>query len=121
MNIEYNPLQYKSCDTLSYYLYDSELKDIINSNHENHAACPICYDDIKDTTICIPFNCSHIFCFSCFRKYCFSFSHCDREKNVKCPCCRSNVRKNWIKYRNIIVKTYIFQDIEYNIYIPKIK
>jgi hypothetical protein len=120
-NTEYNPLQINSSEKLSYYLYDTELKNIIDSNHKKDSICPICYNNIKDSIICIPFNCSHIICFKCFRKYCFSFPDYDRKKKVKCPCCRNSVRKSWIKHRNITVKTYICQNTEYNIYVPKIK
>ena len=120
-NTEYNPLQINSSEKLSYYLYDTELKNIIDSNNKINSICPICYDNIRDTTICIPFNCSHIICFKCFRKYCFSFPDYDRKKKVKCPYCRSSARKSWIKHRNITVKTYICQGTEYNIYVPKRK
>ena len=120
-NIEYNPLQLNSSEKLSYYLYDTELKNIIDSNNKTNSICPICYDNIRDTTICIPFNCSHIICFKCFRKYCFSFPYYDRVKKIKCPYCRRSARKSWIKHGNITVKTYICQGTEYNIYVPKRK
>ena len=116
---QYNPILNKCKKEVSDYLYDPELRTILDSQDLNKWECSICYCNIKNTVICIPFVCSHILCFHCFKQYCYTFTSNNRVDKVKCPTCRSIVRNNWIRSIHITRKKYISNDILCNLFIPR--
>lgn len=117
-NTEYNPIL-KLCDKeLPNYLYDPEIRQILKSINLTDWNCPVCYNCIKGTNICIPFKCCHIICYTCFKNICCTFQYSRRIKNVKCPLCRKGANQSWIKYKFISLKSYIVKDTRLSVIIP---
>lgn len=105
-----NPLfhdKLKKFDLLEY----SKSRDF-NINQLLNGECCICYKKfIECQSVCLPFNCNHIFCYSCFCDYCkctrksykYAKSICDY---IFCPLCRKDVCLDW----KLSKKFYCFKD-----------
>jgi hypothetical protein len=111
----FNPLL--SEDFIQYEMLPEINKKILNLNTYDWE-CPICYDNLKKKLIlCFPFECGHAYCFSCFKKLCYSTPYRKRF-NIKCPMCRQSTDNDWNDKYKIRIKHFKVNDSNIKIYIP---
>ena len=109
---------------------DNELKEYINHNKETKEKvikkflekdyeCCVCLGGyIKEKKyVCIPFNCNHDICFSCFSELCHStkkYTSDNLSKDIYCPLCREKPNKYWKNSERVSFQFYKYYD--YNVY-----
>ncbi len=97
-NTNLNPIFDNKLKKFDLMEYSKIKKFSINQLVEDE--CCICYENfLKCKTICMPFKCNHIICFSCFLKYCISIRKNNIDSNISnkvfCPLCREAVNLDW--------------------------
>jgi len=104
-NTNLNPLYDENLKKFDLIEYSKIKKFDVNQLIEDE--CCICFEKLyKRKTICLPFKCNHILCFSCFVKYCNSCRKTPQKKEnltnkVFCPLCREGVSLDWKQTKRI--------------------
>tara|TARA_A100001015_G_scaffold316778_1_gene431965 strand:- start:344 stop:745 length:402 start_codon:yes stop_codon:yes gene_type:complete len=123
-----------NCNPLLLNCKDSELIEYINHNKKikkkvmgksldnKDWECCICLGGyIKEKKyICMPFNCDHDICFSCFSKLCNSTKKYTKDnisKDICCPLCREKPNKYWKNSERVKFQWYKFKDYYEYVYL----
>ena len=95
LNCQDNKLQ-------EYINYSNNIKQYIISHllKEPDTECSICLDKYisEKKHVCMPFDCKHDICFSCFTEVCNSttkYTQDNVSKEIFCPLCREKPNKYW--------------------------
>ena len=77
-------------------LKDNNIIQIIKDKFNSEFNCPICFESLSSKKMCVPFNCKHPICFTCFTRICRTYKFTDKVQRVKCPLCRQKCSRDWI-------------------------
>ena len=125
MNV-FNPLLFNCMDSelQEYINHNNDIKEqIVTKTLDNkNWECSVCLDTyIKDKKyICMPFNCNHDICFSCFTQICNStkkYTSDTKSKDIYCPLCREKPNKYWKNSVYVKFIYYKFPDYKEPIYL----